>query len=120
MANTSITLITEQGTLVPSQPSVLVNDGDTVSFSATSPAFLFFSPGAAAVLSPAPASPVDISTSSVEFTFTTSNPGAYSVYFETSASATIPEFPEVPSKLLMLEIDATNPVFSVIDNRTKG
>jgi plastocyanin len=119
MANTSITLTTEQGALVPSQPSVAVNEGDTVTFTAAGSAFIFFSPGAAAILSPLPSSPVDISSGSAEFTFATSSPGAYSVYFETTAGATIPEFPIAPSNLLLLQIDA-DPIYSVIEDRTKG
>ena len=120
MATTAIKLTNEQGILVPSQPSVTVSSGDTVSFSTSdgSTAYLFFSPAAAAALSPAPTYPVEVSTGTT-FQFTSSIADAYSVYFETSAGVTVPDFPVAPSNLLMLEIDA-NPSFSVIIDHTKG
>jgi len=122
MANTAITLTNEQGALVPSQPSVPVNSGDTVSFSTIdgSNAYLFFSPAAAAALSPAPTNPTQVSSTPATFEFTSSSLAAYSVYFETDASVTVPPFPVVPSNLLMLEVDTSNINFGVIGNRTRG
>ena len=122
MASTAISLTNNQGVLVPSQPSVPVTSGDTITFSTSdgAPAYLFFSPGAATVLSPAPANPVAVSSSSASFTFTSSEPGTYSVFFETSANATPPDFPVIPSGLLMLEIDTTGIGFGSPDNRPKG
>jgi len=122
MANTTITLTNEQGALVPSQPSVPVSSGDTVAFSTSdgSMAFLFFSPDAIAALSPAPSNPVEVSSVPAVFTFTSSDPGAYSVYFETAADATTPAFPLLPSNLLMLEVDLSHVTYSVINNSTKG
>lgn len=122
MANTAITLTNEQGALVPSQPSVAVNSGDTVSFTTSdgSTAYLFFSPGAAAVLSPAPSSPVEASATAAEFTFTSSSPGTYSVYFETSTDVTLPPFPVTQSNQLLLEVDLTNAKYGVVNNRTRG
>jgi hypothetical protein len=122
MANTAITLTNEQGALVPSQLSVPVNSGDTVTFSTSdgSTAYLFFSPGAAAALSPAPTSPVEVTSAPATFEFTSSSVGAYSVYFETDASVTVPAFPVGPSNLLMLEVDTSNINFGVINDRTKG
>lgn len=122
MANTAITIKNEQGVLVPSQTSVAVNSGDTVSFATSdgSTAYLFFSPGAGAVLSPAPSSPVEASSTAAEFTFTSSNAGSYSVFFETSTDVTLPPFPVVPSNQLLLEIDPTNVKYGAVNNRTKG
>jgi plastocyanin len=122
MANTAITLTNEQGALVPSQPSVTVNSGDTVSFSTSdgSVAYLFFSPGATSALSPAPTSPVEVSSTAATFSFTSSNPGAYSVYFETAANAEVPPFPAASSNLLMLEVDLSGVNFGAINTNTRG
>lgn len=122
MASTAITLTNNQGVLVPSQPSVPVASGDTITFSTSdgTRAYLFFSPGAAGVLSPAPASPVEVSSTAASFTFTSSDAGAYSVFFETSADTTPPDFPVLPSGLLMLDIDTTGIGFAGQDNRTRG
>jgi hypothetical protein len=121
MANTAITLVPEEGILVPSQPSVAVVSGDSVSFSTSdgSPGFLFFSPGAAAALSPTPTHPYALDGSKSEFTFITSAPGQYSVYFETSASATPPPFPVSTSAQLLLEIDDTGVGFGGPDDKIK-
>jgi hypothetical protein len=121
MANTQITLTSKEGILVPSQPSVTVSDGDTISFSTAdgSVAYLFFSPDAAAALSPSPSSPLEVSAVGGPLTFTTSEPGAYSVFFETSASAPTTPFPVVPSTQLLLEIDPTGVSFGSPDNNTR-
>ena len=121
MANTQVTLTNDDGVLVPSQASVHVTSGDTVAFSIAdgSSAYLFFSPAAASALSPAPSSPVEISASATEYTFVTSDSGAYSVFFETSEEAAVPPFPVAPSNLLMLEIDAVGLAFGGQDNNTR-
>jgi plastocyanin len=109
MAHTEITLTNNNGVLVPSADSVSVVSGDTIAFSTTdgSTAVLFFSPGAVAVLSPAPSGPVTSAGSEkTTFTFTSSDAGAYSVFFETSTSASHPPFPVQESELLYLETDA--------------
>jgi plastocyanin len=109
MAHTEITLTNNNGVLVPSADSVGVVSGDTVAFSTTdgSSAVLFFSPGAVAVLSPAPSGPVTSAGSEkTTFTFTSSDAGAYSVFFETSTSASHPPFPVQESEWLYLETDS--------------
>jgi hypothetical protein len=109
MKHTEITLTNNNGVLVPSADSVSVVSGDTIAFSTTdgSTAVLFFSPGAVAVLSPPPSGPVTSAGSEkITFTFTSSDAGAYSVFFETSSSATHPPFPVQESKSLHLETDS--------------
>jgi plastocyanin len=123
MAHTEVFLSNDAGTLVPSLPSVSVTNGDTVAFSVTGSgsAFAFFSPGASSALSPAPNGPVALSASApTVYTFTTSNAGAYSVFFETSAAAPIPEFPVGHSTLLLLQIDTDGASFPGPDDHTKG
>lgn len=107
MANTDITISKKDGVLVPSQNSVPAVQGNTVTFSAQSDsATLFFSPDAVSILSPAPSAPVTIAAGGKSaFTFTSSKPGAYSVYFEPNASTPPANFPVRPSNLLLLEID---------------
>jgi hypothetical protein len=121
MANTAITLTLEEGILVPSQPSVPFVSGSSVSFATSdgSPAFLFFSPDAIAALAPPPPVPYALSGSTAEFTFNSSEPGHYSVYFETTASATPPPFPVGSSSLLLLEIDSSGVGFGTPDNQIK-
>jgi hypothetical protein len=108
MANTEITISNSGGVLIGSQPSVTVSEGDTVTFSIGSgQAFLFFSPGAAAVLSPSPKGPVPVGPSAeATFTFTTSQPGAYSLFFGTDASFAPPNFQGGESSQLWFEIIA--------------
>jgi hypothetical protein len=109
MAHTEITLTNNGGVLVPSADSIRVVSGDTIAFSTTdgSSAVLFFSPGAVAILSPPPSGPVKSTGSEkITFTFTSSDAGAYSVFFETSSSASHPPFPVQESKLLHLETDS--------------
>lgn len=122
MATTAITLTLEEGLLVPSQPSVPFVSGSSVSFATSdgSPAFLFFSPAAIAALSPPPAVPYAVSGSTAEFTFNSSDPGQYSVYFETAASATPPPFPVGSSAKLLLEIDSSGIGFGGPIVNTKG
>jgi len=107
MANTDVTISKQDGALVPSQPSIPVVPGNTVTFSTQGDsATLFFSPDAISILSPAPSAPVTIAAGGkTAFTFGASKPGAYSVFFEPNASTPPASFPVRPSNLLFLEID---------------
>jgi hypothetical protein len=123
MAHTEVFLSNDAGVLVPSLPSVAVSKGDTVAFSISGPdaAFAFFSPGAAVVLSPAPTSPVPLSSSSpTVFSFTSSDAGSYSVFFETTETAPVPDFPGGESNLLYCVIDTDGVGFGANVNNTKG
>ena len=109
MAHTDITITNDAGVLVPSSSSVPVVDGDTVAFSTTdgSSVVLFFSPGAVSVLSPVPSGPVTIAGGEdASFTFTSSEEGAYSVFFKTSGAPAPSHFPVRESNQLLLEIDS--------------
>jgi plastocyanin len=109
MAHTDITLTDAQGVFVPSQPQVSVVKGDTVSFSSSdgSQVVLFFSSGATSVLSPSPSVPITVEVGKkAEFTFTSSEAGAYSVFFEREASSAPAHFPVRQSNELLLEIDS--------------
>jgi len=108
MAHTDVTLTNDNGVLVPSLPSVPVTSGDTIAFSTNNgAAFLFFSQDAAAALSPAPTGPVEVDSSKpASFTFTSSESGAYSVFFETSAASAPSSFPARQSNQLLFEIAA--------------
>ncbi len=110
MANTDITISKQDGVLVPSQHSVPVVQGDTVTFSTKSDsATLFFSPDAVSILSPAPSAPVTIAAGGkTVFTFTAAKTGAYSVFFEPNASSPPSGFPVRTSNLLLLEIDPSH------------
>jgi hypothetical protein len=115
MAHTDITLKDTGGVFVPSQPQVPVVKGDTISFSTSDgrPVAIFFSPGAASVLSPVPAVPTKLdSRQKAEFAFTSSADGAYSVFFEKDAYTPPAHFPLRKSNLLLLEIDASGGGFS--------
>jgi hypothetical protein len=118
MANTEIILANDGGTIVPSTSSVHVVHGDTVTFSTESgvPVVLFFSPGAASILSPTQHGPVSIAAhGKAVFTFSSSNPGAYSVFFGVDPKSPPSRFPESISEELLLEISslgATPPSFS--------
>jgi hypothetical protein len=109
MAHTDITLIDNDGILVPSAGSVTVASGDTISFSTEDgrPAFAFFSPAAISVLSPRPTSPFPIEAGKkAEFSFSSSAAGAYSAYFA-HTSGLVPKFPTDSSQQLRLEVDAS-------------
>jgi len=109
MAHTDITITNSSGVLLPSQPSVPVVSGDTIAFSTDdgSSAVLFFSPGAVSVLSPPPSGPTTVTGSEgTTFTFISSDPGAYSVFFETSGNVTHPPFPVRETTRLLLEINS--------------
>jgi hypothetical protein len=111
MAHTDI-ILTEQGSVfTPSQPQVSVVKGDSISFSTSGgvPVALFFSPAAAAVLSPTPPVPIMVAQGGkIEFTFTSSDTGAYSVFFERSASEPPAHYPVRPSNSLLLETDMSH------------
>jgi hypothetical protein len=108
MAHSDIILKESDGIFVPSQSQVPVVKGDTIAFSSSDgkQVALFFSPGAGPVLSPAPQAPLVLAPGEkVEFTFTTSEAGAYSVFFEKDASAPPAYFPLRPSNALLLETE---------------
>lgn len=107
MANSNVLLIDNNGVYVPSQPSVAVNAGDTISFATSdgSAVLLFFSSDAASVLSPAPGSAFQLAAgATASFTFTSSAPGAYSVYFGASSDSAPASFPTQVSQQLLLEV----------------
>jgi hypothetical protein len=109
MAHTDIILKETDGAFLPSQSNVSVVQGDTIAFSTAngSQVVLFFSPAAAAVLSPIPPAPLVLPLGGkAEFTFTSSDTGAYSVFFETDTSRPPAHFPVQPSNRLLLEMDA--------------
>ena len=123
MAHTDIILSEEHGVFKPSQPQVSVVKGDSISFSTSDgvPAALFFSSGAVAVLSPAPSVPTTLgSGDKVQFTFTSSDAGAYSVFFEKDASEPPAYFPVRPSNVLLLEIDTSHSKFGGSEVGTRG
>ena len=123
MAHTEVFLSNDAGVLVPSLPSVAVSKGDTVAFSIKNAgtAFAFFSPSASAVLSPAPSNPVSLSSETPKvFTFTSSDAGSYSVFFEEDAKAVVPEFPGGTSNLLRMEIDSDGAGFGTSTDHTRG
>jgi hypothetical protein len=106
MASTEITLINKGGKYSPSTASVAVVKGSTVTFSTSdgSAAFLFFSPAAAAVMSPAPGKAFSLAAGKkASFTFTSSNPGAYSVAFGANANSGPASFSGGNSSVLVLE-----------------
>jgi plastocyanin len=109
MAHTDVTLKNANGIFLPSQSQVPVVKGDTISFSTSdgSQVAVFFSSGAASVLSPTPAVPTMLAAQKkAEFTFTSSDEGAYSVFFELNAASAPAHFPVYKSNNLLLEIDS--------------
>jgi hypothetical protein len=122
MAHTDIILTDERGVFMPRQPQVSVVKGDSISFSTSDglPVALFFSSGAVAVLSPAPSVPsMLVQGEKAEFTFTSSDAGAYSVYFERNATEPPPYFPVKPSNVLLLEVDLSHADFSGPETGTR-
>ena len=125
MANTNVVLINSGGVYVPSVPSVAVNKGDTVSFATSdgSAAQLFFSPGAAAALSPAPSGAFAVPAGgSASFTFTSSDPGAYSAFVGASGDPAPASFPNQVSKGLSLLLNnaADAPSFGTHNTTNPG
>jgi hypothetical protein len=116
MANTDVSLKDNKGVLVPNLVSVQVVAGDTITFSTVDgrAALAFFSPDAAAVLSPNPDNPCPIASGAkAHFSFTSSNRGAYSVYFGYGAGDAPDSFQGGHSEMLRLEVNAPDaPPFS--------
>jgi hypothetical protein len=115
MANTDIKLINNNGLYVPSADSIPVVSGDTVSFTTSDgkPAIAFWSPDAISVLSPTPTNPFSFGPGGkAEFSFKSSNSGAYSVYFGTDADTPPSSFPSHSSQALLLRTNtSTAPSF---------
>ena len=123
MAHTNIILKEVDGIFVPSQSQVSVVKGDSIAFSTSDgrEVALFFSPGAVPVLSPAPSVPMVLAPAKkAEFTFTSSDAGAYSVFFEKDASTPPAHFPLRPSNVLLLEIDPSGSGFSGPQTNPRG
>lgn len=123
MAHTDIILKEADGIFMPSQSEVPVVKGDTIAISTGNgnQVALFFSPGAIPVLSPAPSAPMVVPAGSkVEFTFTSSDAGAYSVFFEKDASTPPAHFPLRSSNALLLEIDPSHSGFGGPDSGTRS
>ena len=96
MANTDVKLQPSEGTFVPSLQTVNVVSGDTLTVqnNGGGPAFLFFSPDAVKLLSLKAGAPPSIpGGEKAVFTFSSSAPGAYSVYFGASSDMVPPGFP---------------------------
>src|SRR4051794_38938510 len=109
MTNTNVVLTDKHGVLVPSLDIIRVVSGDTVTFSTADgrAAVAFFSPDAAAVLSPNPTNPSAIAAGAkAHFSFTSSQPGAYTVYFGYGAGDAPESFPGGHSDSLRLKINA--------------
>jgi hypothetical protein len=114
MAHTDIILKEVDGIFMPSQSQVSVVKGDSIAISTNDgrQVALFFSPGAVPVLSPTPSVPMVLAPGKkAEFTFTSSDAGAYSVFFEKDASTPPAHFPLRLSNLLLLEIDTSHSGF---------
>src|ERR1700691_4386960 len=123
MAHTDIILKVVDGVFVPSQPQDPVVKGDTISISTSDgrQVALFFSPGAVAVLSPALSVPTVLAPGKkADFSFTSSDSGAYSVFFEKDASTPPVHFPVRPSNRLLLEIDTSHSGFGGPDSPTRS
>ena len=116
MTNTHVLLTDNGGVLVPSPNSVRVAAGDTITLTTADgrAALAFFSPNAESVLSPRPANPCPIAAGAkAHFTFTSSQPGAYSAYFGYGTGDAPGGFPGGTSEMLALEINlSVSPTFS--------
>jgi len=122
MAHTDITLIHNGGNFVPSAARVQIVSGDTVSFETSdgTPVVLFFSPDAAAILTPAPAKPFPIAPKGkAVFAFVSSSPGAYSVSYGKSSKSAPSSFPQASSMELLLEAGSMLAKPSAQDNIMK-
>lgn len=121
MTNTQISLQLTDGVIVPSQGSIPVNEGATVTFvnPSSSTITLFFSPAVISALTPAPSTPTTLeSGAKTEYAFTTSNPGAYSVFFGLSGSSAPAVFPTDPSTVLSLQVAGSGVSFGGFNNKT--
>jgi hypothetical protein len=115
MANTEVTFTHDGSFYLPAPSSVPVIEGDTVVFATDdgSPAVLFFSPGAASILSPAPGANYAIPPhGKVEFSFKSSAAGAYSVYAGADASCAPSSYPSEVAATLLVEIDPNSPGYN--------
>ena len=82
MANIDVVYRDALGNRAPNLLQVVINAGDTVTFSVEDGAdsTLYFSPETAAILSPTPDAQVDLPTgSTLTYTFASADPGAYGV-----------------------------------------
>jgi len=107
MVNTDVTLVNNGGTYVPSTQSVNVVSGNTISFETSdgSAVLLFFSPGAASVLTPKPVGAFPIAAGGrAVFSFSSSAPGAYSMYCGSTPDSAPANFPSAVSNALFLEV----------------
>jgi hypothetical protein len=119
MAHTDITLIHNGGNFVPSAARVQIVSGDTVSFETSdgTPVVLFFSPDAAAILTPAPAQPFPIAPKGkAVFAFSASSPGAHSVAFRRNTHSAPSSFPSETSLELILEAGVMLAMAAAQDN----
>jgi hypothetical protein len=111
MTHTDVVLTDNGGVVVPVADSVRVAAGDTIAFATANgrAAFAFFSPDAASVLSPKPANPCPIAAGGkAQFSFTSSEPGAYSAYFGYAETDGPSAFPGGHSQMLGLEINSSD------------
>jgi hypothetical protein len=109
MANTDVTLLNESGVYLPNTQSVNVVSGDTISFSTNdgSAVLLFFSPDATSVLTPKPASPFPIHAGGkAVFSFSSSAPGAYSMFCGATPDGAPANFPSETSNALFLGVSS--------------
>lgn len=109
MAHTEISLLAEDGSYIPSVGSISVVSGDSFSISTSdgNPGYLFFSPDAAAILSPAPGSAYALAQGGkASFSFTSSAGGAYSVFFGSAANTPPSAFSSSQSNQLYFEVSA--------------
>ena len=82
MPTTGVLIHDELGLRVPSVPSVPILSGNGITFTAADGAdsALYFSPPAAAILTPSPVSPVSLASgATVEYAFASASAGAYGV-----------------------------------------
>jgi len=82
MPTTDVLIQDELGLRVPSVPGVQIVSGDSITFTAGEGAdsALYFSPAAASILTPSPASPVSlVSGATVGYTFASASSGAFGV-----------------------------------------
>lgn len=109
MADNIVTLTGSNGMLVSDAGSVPVSSGDTLTIRTDdgSPFALFFSPDAAKVLSPAPETPFEVPKGShAAFTFTSSKPGAYTVFYGAPESAQPGSYPPELAQVLYISMIA--------------
>ncbi len=110
MANNDVTFVNESGVYVPSIQSVNVVSGDTISFATNdgSAVLLFFSPDAVSVLAPKPVNPFPMAAGArAVFSFSSSAPGAYSVFCGPTPDAAPASFPGNISNTLFLAVSST-------------